>query len=181
MKKVLLSSVVMAFLVFSGCSDKDPAVDEKSGKNIASEEVVVDTENVTPQDSSVGENRYSDSVEKSMANLENDLSSVYFDYDKFVIRSDMQTNIATSVTIANGSASNFNIKLEGNCDEWGSDEYNFALGLKRASAVKKAMIADGVNESRITMVSYGESNPTCSNKTQDCWAKNRRVDFKLLP
>ena len=73
------------------------------------------------------------------------------------------------------------IKLEGNCDEWGSDEYNYALGLRRANAVKAAMTAQGVSADRITMVSYGESNPVCTDKTKECWAHNRRVDFKLLP
>ena len=75
----------------------------------------------------------------------------------------------------------FNIILEGNCDEWGSDEYNFALGLKRAEAVKKAIVAEGVDASRVSMVSFGESSPTCTDKTKECWAQNRRVDFKLLP
>jgi len=53
--------------------------------------------------------------------------------------------------------------------------------LKRADSVKKALEAQGVDSSKVTLVSYGESNPTCTDKTKDCWAKNRRVDFKLLP
>jgi peptidoglycan-associated lipoprotein len=117
----------------------------------------------------------------NIANLEKELSIVYFDFDKFNIRADMQDRVTNSATVANAGASAFTVKLEGNCDEWGSDEYNFALGLKRASTVKKALVAEGVNESRITMVSYGESNPVCNDKTKDCWANNRRVEFKLLP
>ncbi len=93
----------------------------------------------------------------------------------------MQDEVSNDIEVVNGTASNYMIKIEGNCDEWGSDEYNFALGLKRTSSVKKALVSQGVDEKRITMVSYGESNPVCAEKSRDCWAKNRRVDFKLLP
>nr|WP_321266030.1 OmpA family protein [uncultured Sulfurimonas sp.] len=186
MKSIVLSSVVMALLVFSGCADKKPAVDEqaKQEKKIVAQEVeAVDTETVSAEDATVGEGGISssDSNEMTMANLERELSTVYFDFDKFVIRPDMQAKVTNTASLANADASAFTVKLEGNCDEWGSDEYNFALGLKRASTVKKALMAEGVNETRITMVSYGESNPVCTDKTQDCWAQNRRVDFKLLP
>lgn len=184
MKSIVFSSVVIALLVFSGCADKKPAVDEKVKEEVVAQEVeAVKTETVSSEDATVGESDMSksDSNEMNMANLEKDLSTVYFDFDKFNIRADMQDKVTSSATVANAGASAFTVKLEGNCDEWGSDEYNFALGLKRASTVKKALIAEGVNESRITMVSYGESNPVCNDKTQDCWSKNRRVDFKLLP
>ena len=184
MKSIVLSSVVMAMLVFSGCADKEPAVDEKAKQEVVAQEVeAVKTETVSDQDAAVGESGMStsDSNEMTMANLEKELLTVYFDYDKFHIRPDMESKVTTSATVANAGASAFTVKLEGNCDEWGSDEYNFALGLKRSSTVKKALVAEGVNESRITMVSYGESNPVCNDKTQECWAQNRRVDFKLLP
>ena len=73
------------------------------------------------------------------------------------------------------------VKLEGNSDEWGSDEYNYALGLKRAKAAKDALVADGIDASKIVLVSFGESNPICTQKNTACWKMNRRVDYRLLP
>jgi len=180
MKNLVLSGVVATLLVFSGCSSKDPVVDAPAQEveaPVAQEIQAVETETVSNEDSLVS----SETNELSMGDLEAQMSSVYFDFDKFNIRSDMQDEISTSASIAKSTASAFSVKLEGNCDEWGSDEYNFALGLKRANAVKKALVAEGIDESRVAMVSYGESNPVCNEKTKDCWSKNRRVDFKLLP
>jgi len=188
MKKVILSSVVTALLMFSGCADKDPVVDgttsgidNVAGSHSADEVRGVNSETISSNQSSVLDESNSDSNEKGMSSLEKEMESIYFNFDNYDIRADMNDNVSKNASISNTKASKYLIKLEGNCDEWGSDEYNFALGLKRANAVKKSLVAEGVSASRVTMVSYGESNPSCVAKTQACWAENRRVDLKLLP
>ena len=185
MNNILFSSVVAALLILSGCSTKKPAIDaEPTQKQEAQEVEAVETETVVTDDASDIDGSsiaVADSSELSMSKIEKKMETVYFDFDQFFIRTDMQGRVSNGANIANNDAKKFMIKLEGNCDEWGSDEYNFALGLKRANAVKNALIAEEVSAERITMVSYGESNPVCNEKTKDCWSKNRRVDFKLLP
>ena len=187
MKKLLFSGSVAVMLLLSGCSTKEPAIDATHGQEEVSpvaggtvdgaageggmDIVAIDAEGMAAVDTN----------EMTMSGLEQQMETINFDFDKFNIRADMQDAMDSNVKLAKGDALSYMIKLEGNCDEWGSDEYNYALGLRRSNTVKQAMIADGVAESRITMVSYGESNPACSEKTEACWAKNRRVDFKLLP
>ena len=192
MKSIILSSVVTALLVLSGCSTKSPETDDKnrqeqeSNTKAAQKVEAVETETVASEDSIVDSNSNAssnsqESVTMSMSDVEEKLPVIYFEFDKFDIKADMQDKITTAAELGKNEASSYKVKLEGNCDEWGSDEYNFALGLKRSSAVKKAFIAEGIDGSRISMVSYGESNPVCTDKTKECWSKNRRVDFKLLP
>jgi len=180
MKSIVLSSVVTALLVFSGCSDKEPAVDDQQASTQAQEVAAVETETVSTEDSMVNSDSNAAS-HMSMTDIENKLPTIYFAFDKFDLDADMQAKISEATALGKDEAVSYSVKLEGNCDEWGSDEYNFALGLKRANAVKEAIVAEGIDASRIAMVSYGESNPVCTDKTKECWAKNRRVDFKLLP
>lgn len=174
-----MTSAVAALLVLSGCSSKDSSIDPYGSNN----GVTITPENVETETIS-GNNVIvdaSDNNEMTMSALESRMHSIKFAFDKFDIKPEMQGNVDENSNLANGDASNYSIKLEGNCDEWGSDEYNFALGLKRANAVKTVMVKNGVDENRISMVSYGESNPSCTDKTEACWAENRRVDSKLLP
>jgi len=183
MKSIVLSGVVAALLVFSGCSSKEVAVDTNKAETmqpVAQEVAPVETETVAAEDSMVNSEAVA-SATMSMSDIEAKLSAVYFAFDKYDITPDMQEKIDAAAALGKTAAADYNVKLEGNCDEWGSDEYNFALGLKRADAVKKAFVAQGIDAKRISLVSYGESNPVCSDKTQECWSKNRRVDFKLLP
>ena len=181
MKSIVLSGVVAALLVFSGCSDKEPAVDTQNEQVTAPTEVAaVETETVSAEDSMV--NSSTNSAEMTMAEIESKLPTIYFAFDKYDITPEMQERIDAAAELGKKDiAKSLSVKLEGNCDEWGSDEYNFALGLKRAEAVKKALVADGIEANRISMVSYGESNPVCTEHTKECWAKNRRVNFKLIP
>jgi len=187
MKKLVLASMSVAVLLFTGCSQKNPDVDMTT-KNQKMQKVSntngmnsgnMDSNNMS--NNSMADNS-KNAVKYLIANLENQLRPINFDFDKYNIREDMKPVVSNSETILDGDkAQKLSVKLEGNCDEWGTDEYNYALGLKRAKSVKDALAARGVATSRIMLVSYGESNPVCTDHTKACWAENRRVEFKLLP
>lgn len=188
MKNLLYVSAVATLLLFTACSDKEPVVEEATptATEAPAEEVKVVDENDaadTQQSQSQSmESRNLDSASLSREALESRMSPVYFAFDKYNLdESDVDLIHQNVDTLDSKSDGSFSVKLEGNCDEWGSDEYNFALGLKRANTVKNELINDGVAARRITLVSYGSSSPVCTEKTHECWAKNRRVDFKILP
>jgi peptidoglycan-associated lipoprotein len=180
MKKVLVYSSVVLMLL-AGCSSKTPAIDETQTSQAPVESAADADTVVVDENAGVSATDAVESAEETMSSLEKQMQTIYFAFDKFDISTEASEKLRSNAALAVAKAASFNIKIEGNCDEWGSDEYNFALGLKRAKAAKDALIAEGVTAERITMVSYGESNPVCAEKTKECWAKNRRDDFKLLP
>jgi peptidoglycan-associated lipoprotein len=71
------------------------------------------------------------------------------------------------------------VLIEGHCDERGTNEYNTALGDRRAKATMNYLVSRGVAASRITLISYGEERPVCAQHDGDCWAKNRRAHFMV--
>jgi peptidoglycan-associated lipoprotein len=71
------------------------------------------------------------------------------------------------------------VLVEGHCDERGTDEYNLALGSRRAESVKDFMVKAGIDASRLTTISYGEERPAVAGRNEDAWAKNRRAEFKF--
>jgi peptidoglycan-associated lipoprotein len=104
------------------------------------------------------------------------VKDVYFDYDKEDIRADQQASLQADVQFLSQHP-NVNFTVEGHCDERGSTEYNIALGDKRATAVKNALVAAGVNASRIKTISYGKEKPFCTESNEACWQQNRRGHF----
>jgi peptidoglycan-associated lipoprotein len=73
---------------------------------------------------------------------------------------------------------NVRFTVEGHCDERGSEEYNLALGDRRANAVKEYLLSQGIAASRMSTVSYGEERPVCREATEECYAQNRRAHFR---
>lgn len=183
MKKVVYLSAVLAALVFSGCSTKSPSIDataDGAGSSTTASSTSTPTQTAKSDSSAVitpitNASSLDNGTNASGNNVNAQILNVLFDYDKFDIREDMLDIVKVNSSLLKGKT----FKLEGNCDEFGSDEYNFALGLKRANAVKTALVNEGVSADSISMVSLGEGNPTCAEKTQECWAKNRRVEVKL--
>ena len=101
---------------------------------------------------------------------------VYFDFDQDVLRPEFQAAMACHAKYLRDRPTS-RMTLEGNADERGSREYNVGLGERRGNAVSSALQANGGSGSQITVVSYGEERPTCNESTEDCWAKNRRVEI----
>jgi peptidoglycan-associated lipoprotein len=108
-----------------------------------------------------------------------ELSTIYFDYDKAVIRSDQGANLRSDAQAIQAQSDLGVVTLQGNCDERGSEEYNLALGERRAASVKRYLVDLGVPSSRLKTVSFGESKPAVPGHDESAWKWNRRVDFGL--
>ena len=108
------------------------------------------------------------------------LKEVYFDFDKYDIRPEDAKTLDANATWLKSNGDNL-VLIEGHCDERGTNEYNLALGERRAKATMNYLVSQGIQANRITIISYGEERPVCSEKTEACWAKNRRASFLVKP
>ena len=150
----------------------EPTQTKIEGVNNKLSEIKVIDETVTPVEEKV-------EIEEKPIDTGKSVESLYFAYDIYTLDDAMQTQALEDYKILQQQGVDA-VVIEGNCDEWGSDEYNYALGLKRAKTVKDAMVSFGFNESNINLISLGESNPSCTDHNEECWSKNRRVDFKVI-
>ena len=107
-----------------------------------------------------------------------ELKSLYFDFDKSVLRSDAVDALSSNVTWLKENADTF-VLIEGNADERGTSEYNLALGDRRAKSAMDYLEANGIAKERMSTVSYGKERPICTDATEACRAQNRRADFRV--
>ena len=105
--------------------------------------------------------------------------AIYFDYDKDEIRDDQKAALEAKIPVLTLNA-NIRIRVLGNTDNRGSDEYNLALGQRRAATVKRYLVSRGIAESRIETVSFGEERAAATGENEDAWAKNRRDEFEII-
>ncbi|MGH7345109.1 MAG: peptidoglycan-associated lipoprotein Pal, partial [Candidatus Rokuibacteriota bacterium] len=108
------------------------------------------------------------------------LKEVHFDFDKYEIRAEDAKTLDGNATWLKSNADNL-VLIEGHCDERGTNEYNLALGERRAKATMNYLVSQGIQANRVTIISYGEERPVCSDKAEACWAKNRRANFLVKP
>lgn len=109
-----------------------------------------------------------------------ELKDIYFDFDKYVIRPGDAKMLDANAAWLKSNASML-VLIEGHCDERGTNEYNLALGERRAKATMNYLISQGVAQSRVSIISYGEERPVCTEHNEACWAKNRRAHFLVKP
>lgn len=111
---------------------------------------------------------------------EGPLKSIYFDFDRYDLRSDVRETLKTNADWLKENPGT-RLEIEGHCDERGTTEYNLALGAKRAQSAKDYLVTLGISGERISTVSYGKEVPVCRDKSEGCWQKNRRDRFVVTP
>jgi len=172
-------------LLASGCAKKElvkgegevppaaapvPAIPEQQAKPPVKEEVV--QEQPVKEAPAAGK-------EETMPVKASELETVYFDFDSFVLTAPSRTALAKNADYLMKNSS-VNVQIQGNCDERGSDEYNLALGEKRAKAAMNYLVTLGVPEKRLSIISYGKEKPADPGHDEAAWAKNRRDDFAIM-
>jgi peptidoglycan-associated lipoprotein len=189
-KKLLIGATLLAIL--TGCGQQ-PELDVNADQNNTAVQQSQVVQNQAEQNKQATEEDLTDTTAVKVTDESNDINQnqqiaailsknvVHFDFDKYNIRPDQMPIVKAVANTLKDIKGNYTVRIEGNCDEWGSDEYNYALGLKRAKTVKNALVDLGVDANKLTIISYGESNPVCTAHNKACWAKNRRDDFTLLP
>ncbi len=160
--------------IFFGCGQKNPQIDTDLSVKAPS---LLFVDKYEEEDRS-GVDIIDDTRVYLSSNIKQSFCKVYFAFDSFKIDPSMQSCIDQNADYLLKNSQD--LLLQGNCDEVGSEKYNYTLGLKRAKSVKKALILRGVNSKNIDIVSFGKNNPTCKQSTITCKAKNRRVNFVLL-
>lgn len=112
-------------------------------------------------------------------NLAAPLKMVFFDYDRYFIRDDSKSVLETNAAWL-GRFSSAKILIEGHCDERGTEEYNLALGEKRAKSTFDYLVSLGVSPQRIKVISYGKSQPLDNGHNEIAWQRNRRAQFLII-
>ncbi len=108
-----------------------------------------------------------------------ELATIYFDFDRSDVRDDARRVLRANAQAIQGNSSWNSVTLEGHADERGSEEYNLALGERRATAAKRYLVDLGVPSSRVVTVSFGESSPAVQGHDESAWHWNRRVEFRV--
>ncbi len=124
-------------------------------------------------DSLAGIGKTSEAVRTMLATL------IHFDYDKANIRPEDASVLDQKASILQANP-NVRIRISGHCDERGSDEYNLALGNRRATAAKQYLVSHGIEAARIETVSYGEERPLAQGHDEAAWAQNRRDETEII-
>jgi peptidoglycan-associated lipoprotein len=119
-------------------------------------------------------------AQKTASQLISELTRINFDYDQHVLTPQAQEKLAANAEIIKANP-NLNVRIEGHCDERGSDQYNIALGERRAQATKNYLTTLGVPAGQLGTVSFGEEKPLDPGHSEEAWMQNRRAEFVPAP
>ena len=169
MRAVQLVLILLSAVALSGCPKKPETLPESGAAPVDG----TSTSGTTGSDIS-GSALGAD--EQAIQALQRTGTVIYFDYDRAEIKSEYVPIVTAHAQYLNGNPAR-KLRLEGHSDERGSREYNIGLGERRAQSVRRALLLQGVNETQLTTVSYGEERPAVQGSDESAYSKNRRVEL----
>lgn len=186
-KRIVVPTVVVLAVVLSalyGCPKKMETASTPEGQaqkveapsGAAAEEAARAAEAKRAADAAVAETAARNEDAERAAKQKRTLEAVYFDYDRSAVRDDARAVMQANAAYLKANPA-VKVRIEGNCDERGTVEYNQALGQRRAASAKKYLVDMGVSGKRISLLSYGKEKPVCQDGTENCWQENRRADI----
>lgn len=193
MKKIGGFGIVLVFgaLLTAGCANKEAVKSDEpvapataTNPAVASEQAaaaqpgakpVAESVPATPQ---VQPEQAGEAAKQAAPEASLSLESVYFDFDRAVLKPEALT--ALEKNFAALKEKDTKVRIEGNCDERGADEYNLALGDRRARSAKDFLVKRGIAADRVETISYGKEHPVAEGHDDAAWSKNRRDDFVIV-
>ena len=183
-RKFLVSMmVVLALVAVGGCKKKKPDTGANMEIKPATVEPTAQEVTSNPEPAIAGD-QTEDPLSADLAQVneyvtgQGLLGDVFFDYDQYELRQDARDRLAQNARFLT-SRPEFILTIEGHADERGTNDYNIALGDRRASAVRDYLSTLGVAADRMRTVSYGEERPFCGDSSEGCWQQNRRAHFTI--
>ena len=137
------------------------------------------TETTPAREQVVTQEQASETAQAPAADLEADLQEVYFNFDSADLSEDSRSILTRNADYLS-KQSGVKVRIEGNCDERGSDDYNMALGERRAKAAKDYLVNLGIASDRLSTISYGEEKPVDAGHDEEAWGMNRRAEFVII-
>jgi peptidoglycan-associated lipoprotein len=179
----LFMMMSLLFLMNAGCAKKQAATETTAADGAAMTEDMgpgmqqpMGLDESTLGESAMGEESMDGSMGPAVAAV-SALEKIQFDFDQYVLSAEAQAILVNNADYLKANPDQ-KVRIEGHCDERGSDEYNLALGQRRALAAKNFLVSLGIAPERLSVISYGEEMPLDPSGTEEAFALNRRAEFK---
>ncbi len=175
----VLVMMVFAAMLAVGCAKK-PATSPTAADQAGAQQVTQGVEEMGAGETGIGEGMVGDQNAMGMPQAVSSLERIYFNFDRYDLSAEAQATLVNNANYLKANSAQ-KVRIEGYCDERGSDEYNLALGERRALATQKYLESLGVAKDRLSVISYGEEMPLDPAQTEAAYAMNRRAEFKVMP